>query len=116
MTPHARAADSMSSQSATGFQWYIKLIGDTDFYVGIASQELKRDQSLICDTDSKAILYCSNSKSPVIQIGPHVIHSNLTERKTGDVINFQFQPQAKKLVIELVRNFSSLQMRFSIKY
>ena len=105
----------MSSQSATGFQWSIKLVGDTDFYVGIASRELKRDQSLICDTDSNAILYYSNSNSPVIQIGTNVIHSNLTERKTGDVINFQFQPQTKKLVIQLVRKFSSLQMRLSIE-
>ena len=34
---HARAADSMSTQSATGFEWSVKLIGGTNFYVGIAS-------------------------------------------------------------------------------
>ena len=104
----------MSTKSATGFQWSIKLIGDTHFYVGIASK-LEREQSLICETDSKAILYYSNISSPVIQIGRRFVHSNLTEQKTGDVIHFQFLPQTKKLVIELVRNFSTLQMRLPIE-
>ena len=95
----------MSTKSATGFEWCIKLIGSKDFYVGIASRELDRDQSLICDKDVKAILYNSNDNSPVIQTGTDVIHSNLLEQKTGDVIQFEFQPQTKKLVIELVRHF-----------
>ena len=103
----------MSTRSATGFEWSIKLIGDTDFYVGIAC-ELKREPALICDKDVKAILYYSNGNSPVIQIGTRVIHSNLLEQKTGDVIHFKFQPQAKKLVIELVRHFLSILMRLSI--
>ena len=104
----------MATKSATGFEWSVKLIGDTDFYVGIA-REFKRDQLLICEMDPKAILYYSNSNSPVIQIGTDVIHSNLTKQTTGDVIHFRFQPQTKNLVIELVRNFSSLQMRLSIE-
>ena len=99
----ARAADLMATKS-TGFEWSIKLIGDKDFYVGIAS-EFKRDQSLICDMDLMAILYYSNGNSPVIQMGKNVIHSNLKEQKTGDIINFQFLPKTKKLVIELVRIF-----------
>ena len=82
----------MSTQSATGFEWSIKLIGDKDFYVGIASRELERDQSLICETDTNAVLYYSNGNSPMIQIGRRVIHSNLLEQKTGDVIHFTFQP------------------------
>ena len=101
---HARAADSMSTQSATGFEWSIKLIGDTDFYVGIASR-LERDQLLICERDVNAILYHSNGNSPVIQCGTRVMHSDLLEQITGDVIHFKFQPQTKKLVIELVRHF-----------
>ena len=101
---HARAADSMSTKSAIGFEWSIKLIGDTDFYVGIASR-LERDQLLICERDVNAILYHSNGNSPVIQCGTRVMHSDLLEQITGDVIHFKFQPQTKKLVIELVRHF-----------
>ena len=92
----------MSTQSAIGFEWSVKLIGDAQFYVGIAS--LLAPGRLICDIDENAILFYSKNTSPaVIQIGNDVIHSNLTEQKTGDVIRFEFQPQTKKLVIELVR-------------
>ena len=99
---HARAADVMSTQSAMGFEWSVKLIGDKQFYVGIASVLNPRR---LCEMDLNAILYYSNGTSPVIQIGTRVIHSNLLEQKTGDVIHFKFQPQTKKLVIELVRHF-----------
>ena len=91
----------MSSQSAVGFEWSIKLIGDKQFYVGIASK-FTPEKTLICKSDQTAILYYSNNNSPVIQIGSIVIHSNLTEQKNEHVINFKFQPQTKKLIIESV--------------
>ena len=104
---YTRAADVMSTQSAIGFEWSIKLIGDTQFYVGIASQ--LKSASLICNADENAILFYSNNRSPVIQKGTVVIHSNLTEQKTEDVIHFKFQPQTKKLIIQAVRaSFSCL--------
>ena len=92
----------MSTQSAIGFEWSVKLIGSKQFYVGIASQ--LTPGRLICEINKNAILFYSNNVSPVIQIGTDVIHADLTEQKTGDVIHFKFQPQRKKLVIELVRN------------
>ena len=85
----------MSTRSATGFEWSIKLIGDTDFYVGIAC-ELKREPALICDKDVKAILYYSNGNSPVIQIGTRVIHSNLLEQKNWRRDSLQVSTSSKK--------------------
>ena len=100
---YARAGEVMSTQSETDFQWSVKLYGDEDFDVGIASQ-LKQEQSFISDYDQHAILYSSYDRySPVITIGSNQIHKNLPEQKTGDVIRFSFQPQRKKLVIDLVR-------------
>ena len=92
----------MSTQSETDFEWSVKLIGDHWFYVGIASQ-LKWINSCIWAYDQNTILYCSNNGSPVFQIGSNRIHENLPEQKTGDVIKFRFEPQRKKLVIDLVR-------------
>ena len=93
----------MSTQSAIGFEWSVKLIGDAQFYVGIASK--LTPGKLIREIDENAIFYSNNTSPAVIQIGNDVIHSNLTEQKTGDVIRFKFQPHIKKLVIELVRIF-----------
>ena len=99
----ARGENVMSTESETGFEWSMKLIGH-HFYVGVASQ-LRRGYSLIADYDRNAILYCltsSNSLS-MIKMGSNEIHSNLENHKDGDVIRFRFQPQAKKLLIDLVR-------------
>ena len=98
---YARATHVMATQSTRNYEWSVKLIGDTHFYVGIASKLMP--DSLIYQTDENAILFFSNDGSPVIKIGSKTIHSNLTEQKTGDVIHFKFQPQTKKLVIEAVR-------------
>ena len=98
----ARAADVMSTRSAIGFEWSIKLNGVGHFYVGIASQVVKQD-SWIIQIDQNAILYHSDVSSPVIKIGNNTILSNLTQQKAGDVIHFEFRPKTKKLVIELVR-------------
>ena len=98
---HARAADLMSTQSAMGFKWSVKLIGDKSFHVGITSK--LTSGSFLSSTDRNAILYSSNDNSPQITIGNDTIHSNLPKQKTGDVIHFEFQPVAKKLIIELVR-------------
>ena len=94
----------MSTHSETDFEWSVKLIGDRDFVVGIASQ-LKRESSWILEYDQNAILYCSNGDSSVIFIGSNVIHRNLPQQKYGDVIKFRFEPQRKKIVIDLVRIF-----------
>ena len=98
---YARAADLMSTQSATGFEWSVRLIGSYSFYVGSASKV--EQNNFIYQTDQKAILYYSNKGSPAIAIGSNQIHTNLPQQKSGDVIRFKFQPETKKLVIELVR-------------
>ena len=98
---YARASNIMSTQSATDFEWSVKCFG-VHFRVGIASQ-LKTENSLIYDYDPNSILYYTNEGSPVIRVGSTVIHSNVPKRNTGDVIRFRFQPQTKKLFIDLVR-------------
>ena len=103
----------MSTQSATGFEWSVKLIGDNSFYVGIATLTIPGEY--IYHTDRNSILYFSNHGSPIIRIGTNEIHSDLTKQKTGDVIHFKFQPVTKKLVIELVRirsNFNTSTQKF----
>ena len=90
----------MSTESATGFEWSVKLIGCAHFYAGVASK-LEPDIH-IHTLDANSILFCSNRSSPVIQVGTEAVHSNLTEQESGDVIHFQFQPRKKKLIIELV--------------
>ena len=69
--------------------------------IGIASQI--KPGSYIFNTDQNSILFDSNGHSSIIRIGS-TIHARLDKKqKTGDVIHFKFQPQTKKLVIELVR-------------
>ena len=102
LSAYARAAEVMSTQSETDFEWSVKLIGDSFFNVGIGSQ-LKREDSAIFNYDQNAILYRSYSDSTVISIGSNKIHRNLPKQETGDVIKFRFEPQRKKLVIDLVR-------------
>ena len=92
----------MSTQSATDFEWSVKCIG-IHFRVGIASQLKTTAQRFIYDYDPNSILYYTNDDSPVIRVGSTVIHSNVPKRNIGDVIRFRFQPQAKKLLIDLVR-------------
>ena len=99
---YARAAETMSTQSETDFEWSVKLIGNLYFNVGIASN-LKKSDSDIWEYDKNAIVYVSKYNSSIIQVGSKQIHQNLPEQKTGDVIQFRFEPQRKKLVIDLVR-------------
>lgn len=89
----------MSTQSAVGFEWSIKLIGARQYYVGIATT--LKPGSLISNTDQNSIIY--NCYYSTIQIGLKAIHSNRTQQNAGDVIRFEFRPKTKKLVIELVR-------------
>ena len=100
--PCARAQDVMSTQSAIGFEWSVKLIdiGTASFFVGIASM-IKTELSLILEYDPNSVLYCTGYRD--IRVGSKKLHSNLTEHKDGDVIRFRFQPQTKKLLIDLVR-------------
>ena len=97
---HARAQDVMSTQSSIGFEWSVKLIGDCDVHVGIASK-IKKEERGICSYDSNSVLYSTFYSD--IRVGSNTLHSNLTEHKDGDVIRFRFKPQTKKLLIELVR-------------
>ena len=99
---HARAPDVMSTQSAVGFEWTIKLIGGSgaSFYVGIASV-LKPEQSNIYSYDQNSVLYSTYYRD--IRVGTTPLYSKLTRHKNGDVIRFRFQPQTKKLLIDLVR-------------
>ena len=95
---YARATEIMSTQSATGFEWSIKLMNNY-FVAGIASL-FKPEEKYIYQYDSTAIsVYVSDR----IQLGSTVIHDNLPRSKTGDIIRFQFQPERKKLVIHSVR-------------
>ena len=91
----------MSTKSATGFEWSVKLFGASYFNVGIASH-LKEEGDFISEYDQNAILYCSwLETSSCIKLGTNVIHSNLAKLKNEDVIRFRFKPHAKKLVINL---------------
>ena len=99
---YALAADVMSTQSATGFEWSVKLVG-AGFRVGIVSQ-LKTGESFnFHRKDKNAILYnlTYNSSSKTITNGSNIIYSNLPKHKDEDVIPFRFQPYAKKLIINL---------------
>ena len=99
---YALAPDVMSTQSATGFEWSVKLVG-AGFRVGIVS--LKTGESVdFHGKDKNAILYNIPIDPPrTITNGLKIIHSNLPEHKDEDIIRFRFQPHAKKLVINLVR-------------
>ena len=91
----------MSTQSTSDFEWSVKLIcsGTSHFDVGIASI-FRFENAWIQNYDETAILYISNL--PKIISRKNTVHSNLPQLTTGDVVRFRFQPQAKKLVIELV--------------
>ena len=97
---HARAANVMSTESATGFEWSVKLIGGSAFSVGIASH-LRADEVHISQVDKNSILYLSWLNC--IKQGSNAIHSHLPKHKNEDVIRFRFQPNAKKFAIDLVR-------------
>ena len=99
-----RATNIMSTQSSSDFEWSVKLICSDNSYfdVGIASI-FKLENAAIENYDETAILYCSNNSSSIIMSRKNTIHSNLPQYTTGDVIRFRFQPQTKKLIIELVR-------------
>ena len=97
----ARAADVMSTQSPTDFEWSLKLIGGSHFCAGIAS-ELRREHSFIDEYDQNAILYCFSQIESEIGCGSSTVHPNLKKHESGDVIRFRFQPKRKKLLIDLV--------------
>ena len=99
---YARATEIMSTQSSTGFEWTIKVMGD-DIVAGIASQ-FKPEESNICNYDPTAITYYAWPNGGIIRLGSRVIHENLPGATTGDIIRFQFQPERKKLVIHSVRH------------
>lgn len=91
----------MSTKSETDFEWSIKCFG-TNFRVGITSM-LKTENVLICEYDPNSIVYHTQYGSPVILAGSTLIHRTGPSYQTGDVIRFRFQPQKKKLLIDLVR-------------
>ena len=98
---YARAAVVMSTRSETDFEWSVKLLCSTPIRVGIASQ-LKLENTDIFDYDRNAILYSSYHKLG-ISVGQNKIHLHPAQHKSGDVIHFRFQPQAKKFYIRSVR-------------
>ena len=102
---YARAQVVMSTQSATGFEWSVKLIGASFFTVGIASK-LEPDKP-IDDNDQEAIVYYAYDFVSDIRRGSTAIYSDLKKVNSGDVIRFKFQPDAKKLIIHWVRNRNS---------
>ena len=90
----------MSTKSKTDFEWSVKINGQANFHVGIASK-FKPEMRDIYDYDQNAIVYSKHNSS--ITIGSKTIHSKLTKHRTGDVVCFRFQSHLKKLVIYLVR-------------
>ena len=73
-------------------------------------------ESYIDDYDPSAILYIMSSYSPPeIEIGSEIIHSNLTRHQSGDVVRFRFQPNTKKLLIDLVSFWNYPSANWQIK-
>ena len=89
----------MSTKSAIGFEWSVKLIGHSNFVVGIASGPLQKFTSLRDRLDQNAILYCSNNGSK--HLSTIITRTRIVDLKqrqvTGDVARFKFQPQRKNL-------------------
>lgn len=102
---YARATNMMSTQSETGFEWSVKLIGISKFAVGIASK--LHPGTGIDDNDQEAIVYYAYDFISDIIRGSTTIYSDLKKVNSGDVIRFKFQPDAKKLIIHWVRNRNS---------
>ena len=102
-----------STQSTTSYEWSVKLIGTAHFAVGIASK-LIRDR-FIYDFDEEAVLFYANGSSTDITRGSTIIHSSLKIVNSGDVINFKFEPDTKKLIIDRVRNkkYSSINFTYN---
>ena len=97
---YARATTMMSTQSATGFEWSVQLIGSS-FAVGIAS---KLTPDTVIHADQESISLHSTSSFAYFRRGPIIIYSGLRKVQTGDVVGFKFQPDAKKLIINWVRS------------
>ena len=98
----ARAGNVMSTESATDFEWSVKINGQANFHVGIASK-FKPEMIDINNYDENAIVYTGSLTNSSIRIGSKKIYSILKKHNTGDVICFRFQAHEKKLVIYLVR-------------
>ena len=100
---YARAAEVMSTKSETDFEWSVKINDYCCFAIGIASK-LKRANEWIEDYDQNAIFLSIDNDSQCILEGSIDVHANIKHNPTsGDVIRFRFEPQRKKLVIDLVR-------------
>ena len=96
----ARSTEIMSTLSEVDFKWSIKLIGYSQFYVGIASTAEQKTAS-IYEYDENAIVFSSQVSK--ILVGTSVIHTGLRSQNNGDVIHFTFLSQARKLLIDWVR-------------
>ena len=94
-----RAPEIMNTKSETEFQWSVELTGTRLFHVGIATT-LQRSKEHICKYDFEAIYYssggyvCDGRKTIQVSDKNH-------EDRSGDVISFKFQPQSKKLYVQL---------------
>ena len=93
----------MSTNSENDFEWSVKLFGEWGFEVGIASLQIKQKNDWICWYDQNAVLYNSYNLGSMITVGSNHTHDDLPMHEDGDIIRFRFQPQTKKLVIDLVR-------------
>ena len=101
-----RTTHIMSTSSQVDFKWSVKLIGESSFYVGIATTAEHKDSS-IYEYDENAILYSSHGD---IRVGSRITQSGLSVQTNGDVIHFEFLSQDKKLLIELVRALKILKL------
>ena len=93
---YARATNIMSTESASDFEWSVKIVGAANVHVGIAS-ELKDNHTEICNYDQNAILYSKSARvTSEIKIGSKTFYPGLTKHRNGDVIRFRFKPHEKK--------------------
>ena len=102
---YARAIDVMSTQSTTDFEWSVRLCNAAfgqciALQLGIASQLIPQQESIRA-YDQNAIMYHSWGVQSITKGEIEIHKDRVPTYKLGDVIRFAFQPQRKKLVIDL---------------
>ena len=101
----ARGMDIMNLESSKTFRWSIRLTGNGEVYIGIASK-LERRDIWIDDYDTNSILfspfgskiYIGRSKSFISNISDYI--NNV---KIGEEVHFRFEPKLQKFTISFVR-------------
>ena len=105
---YVRATTMMNSKSSNDFRWSVRLTGDTRKWIGlgIASNELVHNElsETIYKNDKNAIVYypyfgiLGSGKAS----SPWSATQSIPKGKSGDEIQFRFQPKMKKFLISIV--------------